>query len=114
MPTELAATELQPTYIFLVDPPISETHVQYPGYVKAASEWKANAAQYATDPLFYAQQIVEPQQYASIGQPFVDLEKDISRGRKDMSDLDAAVETWKASGGDELRAFYQDILDQQS
>ena len=28
------------------------------------------------------QQIVEPQQYASIGQPFVDLEKDISRGRK--------------------------------
>ena len=31
-----------------------------------------------------------------------------------MSDLDAAVETWRASGGDELRAFYQDILDQQS
>ena len=88
--------------------------MQYPGYVKAASEWKANAAQYATDPLFYAQQIVEPQQYASIGQPFVDLEKDISRGRKGMDDLDAAVETWQASGGEELRAFYQDILDQQS
>ena len=65
-------------------------------------------------PLFYAQQIVEPQQYASIGQPFVDLEKDISRGRKSMDDLDAAVETWKSSGGEELRAFYQDILDQQS
>ncbi|NUU16492.1 sugar ABC transporter substrate-binding protein [Cellulomonas humilata] len=114
VPTELAATELQPTYIFLVDPPISETHVQYPGYVKAASEWKANAAQYATDPLFYAQQIVEPQQYASIGQPFVDLEKDISRGRKSMDDLDAAIETWRSSGGEELRAFYQDILDSQS
>ena len=77
---------------------MSETHVQYPGYVKAASEWKANAAQYATDPLFYAQQIVEPQQYASIGQPFVDLEKDISRGRKGMDDLDAAIETWQRVG----------------
>ncbi|QHT54969.1 twin-arginine translocation signal domain-containing protein [Cellulomonas sp. H30R-01] len=114
VPTELAATELQPTYIFLVDPPLSETHVQYPGYVKAASEWKAKASGYAQDPLFYAQQIVEPAQYASIGQPFVDLEKDISRGRKSMADLDAAIETWRSSGGEELRAFYQDILDSQS
>lgn len=114
VPTELAATELQPTYIFLVDPPLAESHVQYPGYVKAASEWKATASGYATDPLFYAQQIVEPAQYASIAQPFVDLEKDISRGRKSMDDLDAAIETWRASGGEELRAFYQDILDNQS
>ena len=50
-------------------------------------------------------------QYASIGQPFVDLEKDISRGRKSLDDLDAAVETWRASGGEELRTFYQEILD---
>jgi len=113
VPTELAATELQPTYIFLVDPPIANTRVQYPGYVKAASEWQARAAQYITDPLFYAQQIVEPSQYASIGQPFVDLEKDISRGRKSLDDLDAAVETWRSSGGEELRAFYQEILDAQ-
>lgn len=114
VPTDLAATELQPTYIFLVDPPTAEARVQYPGYVKAASEWRATAAGYAQDPLFYAQQIVEPAQYASIGQPFEDLEKDISRGRKSMADLDAAIETWRASGGEELRAFYQDILDDQS
>ncbi|AEE46914.1 twin-arginine translocation signal domain-containing protein [Cellulomonas fimi] len=114
VPTDLAATELQPTYIFLVDPPLAESHVQYPGYVKAVSEWKAKASGFAQDPLFYAQQIVEPAQYASIGQPFVDLEKDISRGRKSMKDLDAAIETWRSSGGEELRAFYQDILDSQA
>jgi len=34
------------------------------------------------------------------------------RGRKKLTDLDPAVETWKASGGEELRAFYQEILDQ--
>lgn len=113
VPTPLAATELQPTYIFLVDGPIAETHVQYPGYVEAASVWQAKAAEYVTDPVFYGQQISEPQQFGSLAQPFVDLEKDISRGRKSLSDLDAAVTTWKAAGGDDLRAFYQEILDAQ-
>ena len=104
VPTPLAATELQPTYIFLVDGPVTETHVQYPGYVKAISTWQAKAAEYATDPLFYGQQISEPQQFGSLAQPFVDLEKDISRGRKSLTDLDVAIKTWKTSGGDELRA----------
>jgi putative aldouronate transport system substrate-binding protein len=111
VPTPLAATELQPTYIFLVDGPIAETHMQYPGYVKAASVWQSEAAKYVTDPAFYGQQISEPQQFGSLATPFVDLEKDISRGRKSLTDLDAAVKTWKASGGEELRAFYQKILD---
>lgn len=113
VPTELAATELQPTYIFLVDPPIANTRVQYPGFVRASSQWQTTAAEYLQEPLFYAQQIVEPAQFASIGQPFVDLEKDISRGRKSLDDLDAAVETWRSSGGEELRTFYQEILDAQ-
>ena len=113
VPTELAATELQPTYVFLVDGPIANTRVQFPGFVEASSTWQTEASKYLADPAFYGQQISEPQQYASIGQPFVDLEKDISRGRKAITDLDAAVSTWKSSGGDELRAFYQDILDAQ-
>ncbi|MFS0704059.1 extracellular solute-binding protein [Cellulomonas sp. 179-A 9B4 NHS] len=113
VPTPLAATELQPTYVFLVSPPLANTRVQYPGYVQTSSEWQQQASEYLTEPLFYAQQIVEPAQYAAIGQPFVDLEKDISRGRKSMKDLDQAVETWRASGGEELRSFYQEILDAQ-
>jgi putative aldouronate transport system substrate-binding protein len=111
VPTALAAKELQPTYIFLVDGPIVESHAQYPGYVKAASLWQSNAAKYVVDPIFYGQQISPPQRFASLSGPFTDLEKDISRGRKSLKDLDAAVKTWKASGGEELRAFYQKILD---
>ncbi len=113
VPTALAATELQPTYMFLVDGPIANARVQYPGYVEASSTWQQKAAEFITEPLFYAQQIVEPAQFASIGQPFVDLEKDISRGRKSLDDLDAAVETWRSAGGEELRSFYQEILDAQ-
>lgn len=111
VPTELAPTELQPTYMFLTAPPVVNAKVQYPGFVKASSEFTADAAQYTEEPLFYGVQISEPDEYASIGQPFVDLEKDISRGRKSIDDLDAAVETWRQSGGDQLREFYQGILE---
>jgi putative aldouronate transport system substrate-binding protein len=111
VPMPLSAKEVQPTYVFLAAPPVVESHVQYPGYVKAASLWQINAAKYLVDPLFYGQQISEPQRFGSLSKPFDDLEKDISLGRKSFKDLDAAVKTWKASGGEELRAFYQKILD---
>jgi putative aldouronate transport system substrate-binding protein len=113
VPTKLAAKELQPTYIYLVDPPISETYVQYPGYDKAYCDWMANAAKYVQQPMFFAQQIVEPAKYASLSQPFTDLASDVPRGRKSMKDLDAAIKTWQTSGGNDLRDFYQKILDAQ-
>jgi putative aldouronate transport system substrate-binding protein len=99
------------TYIGLVSPPVANTFVQYPDYVRASSTWQTKAAGYLTEPVFYGRQITEPQKFASIAKPFTDLEKDISRGRKTLKDLDMAVATWKAAGGDELRAFYQGILD---
>ncbi|MFC8943182.1 extracellular solute-binding protein, partial [Streptomyces griseoincarnatus] len=113
VPTELAATEVQGSYIFLVDPPVVNSTVQYPGFVEAFCTWMADGAQYLADPPFYGMQISEPAQYAALKTPFEDLEKDIARGRKTMKDLDAAVATWSSSGGEELRAFYQDILDKQ-
>jgi putative aldouronate transport system substrate-binding protein len=58
-------------------------------------------------------QIVEPQRYASLYTPFDDFQKDIRRGRKKVSDVEEAVNTWKKSGGDELRAWYADILAKQ-
>jgi len=112
-PTELATTEVQPTYTFLTDPPVVNAYVQYPGFVEAFCTWMAEAAEYVQDPAFYGMQITEPNEYASLDQPFEDLEKSIARGRKSLDDLDAAVETWRTSGGDELRTFYQDILDAQ-
>jgi len=112
VPTELAASEIQPTYMFLVDGPEANAKVQYPGFVKESSEFTQLAASYAVEPVFWGLQISEPDQYASIGQPFEDLEKDISRGRRSLSDLDAAIETWRSAGGEELRAFYQGILDE--
>ncbi|MEL7977019.1 extracellular solute-binding protein [Isoptericola sp. F-RaC21] len=113
VPTDLAATEVQPTYIFLDSPAVVQSRVQYPGFVEAYCTWMADAAQYVEEPLFFGMQITEPSQFSGIATPFDDLQKDIVRGRKTMADLDKAIETWKSSGGDELRDFYQGILDEQ-
>lgn len=113
VPTALAQTEVQPSYIFLVDPPVVNAKVSLPDYVEASSAWTAQNAQYLVEPLFYGMNITEPARFASLGQPFDDLEKDIVRGRKSVEDLDAAIETWRTSGGEELRTFYQEILDRQ-
>lgn len=113
VPTEKAATEVAQSYIFLVDPPVVQTKVQYPGFVEAYCTWQADAAKYLVEDPFYGMQISEPAQYAALKAPFEDLEKDISRGRKTMADLDEAVATWSSSGGEELRAFYQEILDKK-
>lgn len=111
--TDLAATELQPTYIFLADPPVVNAKVQYPGFVEAFCTWMADAAEHVQDPAFFGMQITEPSKFGSLNQPIEDLEKDIARGRRSIDDLDAAIETWRSSGGDELRQFYTDILEAQ-
>ena len=110
-PSDRAAREVAGTYVFLVQPPVVNAKVQYPDYVEAFCTWQADAAQYQQEDLFYGMQISEPAQFAALKAPFEALEKDIARGRKSMADLDDAVATWKSSGGDELRAFYQEILD---
>jgi len=113
VPTPLAAKELQASYIFLVDGPIGETNARFPEFVKAECAWQVACSEFVTDPLFFGQQISEPSKFGSLAEPFVDLEKDIARGRKTLKDLDEAIATWKSSGGDDLRKFYQDILDKK-
>jgi putative aldouronate transport system substrate-binding protein len=111
--TDAAVDEVAPSYIFLVDPPKVNAQVQYKGYVEAFCTWMADASEYVEEPLFYGKQITEPAQFASLATPFADLEKDIARGRKSLTDLDDAVATWRSTGGEDLRAFYQGILDEQ-
>ncbi|WP_327243207.1 extracellular solute-binding protein [Streptomyces sp. NBC_01320] len=104
--------EAQPsTFMFLASPPHTIAFPDEPQLVKDYAGWMARQAPNVKKPLFFGMQIVEPQRYASLYTPFDDLQKDIRRGRKKVSDVDAAVTTWKNSGGDKLRAWYQDILD---
>ncbi|MEV8308836.1 extracellular solute-binding protein [Streptomyces flavidovirens] len=112
--TDRGIQEAQPaTYLFFASPPSVIAYPDFPEVVKEYAGWMARQAPHVRKPLFFGMQIVEPQRYASLYTPFDDLQKDIRRGRKKVSDIEEAVNTWKKSGGDELRKWYDDILEKQ-
>ena len=110
--TPQGVQESQPsTFLFLASPPHVIAYPDQPQLAKDYAGWMARQAPNVKKPMFFGMQVVEPQRYASLYTPFDDLQKDIRRGRKKVSDVDEAVNTWKKSGGDKLRDWYQDILD---
>jgi putative aldouronate transport system substrate-binding protein len=108
--TAKGTQEVTSTYAFLVNAPIVNSMVQYPGLVQSQSKWEARQAPNVQEDVFFGMQIQEPAKFGSLAKPFEDLAKDIIRGRKGLSDLDSAIATWKSKGGDELREFYAGFL----
>lgn len=109
--TELGTKEVLSSYEFIASPAPA---IAWPDQPQAATDfanWMGRMMAFAKKPLFYAMQIQEPTKYASLYTPFDDLQKDVVRNRKSIADVKAAVANWKSNGGDDLRAFYQDILD---
>ncbi len=102
--------EVASTYQFLVSPP--QVTLVKNGFTQVAKDyaaWQADAVTHAVKPLFYGMNIAEPAQYASIGQQVEDTMMDVRFGRKPIDAFKSAVDTWRKQGGDQLRAFYEDI-----
>ena len=85
--------------------------MEYPQFVTDYCNWSARMSAFAADPVLYGVQIQEPAKFGSLSKPFDDLKADVANGRKDLSALDDAIATWKSSGGNDLRKFYQKYLD---
>lgn len=102
--------EVAQAYQFLVGPPVA-TIVKngFTQVVKDYAAWQAEAVKHAVKPMFYGMNVAEPPQYAAIGQQVEDTMKDVRSGRKPVEAFKSAVETWRKQGGDQLRAFYEDI-----
>jgi ABC-type glycerol-3-phosphate transport system substrate-binding protein len=108
--TEKGSNEVATTYQFLVTQP-GPIPVQsgYPDVAKDRSAWEQNMVKYAAKPVFYGMNITEPPQYAKLNQPMVDVSMDVRYGRKPVSAFQEALKTWQAQGGEQMRAFYEDI-----
>ncbi|WP_114558330.1 extracellular solute-binding protein [Desertihabitans aurantiacus] len=111
--TDQGEREVVRTYTWISRAERAATEVQYDGYVEDMTSWMASVMEYAVEPPFYGRTLVVPNEFASLSGPFEDLEADIARGRRTMADLDAAVEDWRRSGGDRMRAFYLEALEAQ-
>ena len=108
--TQRGQKEVATTYQFLASGP-SVTLVKN-GFTQVAKDyatWQADAVKHAVKPLFFAMNVSEPPQYASIGQQVDDTMIDVRLGRKSIDAFKSAVDDWRKQGGDQLRSFYDGI-----
>jgi putative aldouronate transport system substrate-binding protein len=110
--TERGQKDVATSFQFLATgPQVTLVQNGFTQVVKDYAAWQADAVRHAVKPLFFAMNISEPPQYASIGLQVEDTIKDVRYGRKPVEAFKTAVDTWRKQGGDQMRGFYEGIRD---
>jgi putative aldouronate transport system substrate-binding protein len=111
--TEQGNIEVVPeTYTFIASPQSFVSYPDLPQVVEDFTSWQKRNFPFTQDPLFIGRQIQEPARLANLFDGFEDLEDDVVRGRQSIRDFRNAVDEWRRNGGDQLRDFYQKLLDE--
>ena len=101
------------SYTFICSPEPFLAFPDLPQVVEDYTAWQQRNFAFGRDWLFTGRQIQEPARLSGISDGFEDLEDDVVRGRQSMRDMRNAVDEWRRNGGDELRDFYQRLLDEE-
>jgi putative aldouronate transport system substrate-binding protein len=99
-------------YPMVASPAATIAHPDFPEVAKGQVEWQQRMGAFTKKSSFWGMQITEPARYTNLSNDFEQLEDDIVRGRKKISDMQQAVSDWKSKGGDKLRDWYKQILDE--
>ncbi|GAA3008405.1 lipoprotein [Streptomyces fulvorobeus] len=110
--TEDGNNQVFATYEYIAGPAAFRAFPDHPDVAKGMVEWQQRQGAHTRKPLFYGMQVQEPARYAELNAQFEDLEKDIVRGRKKVSDMQQNVSDWRTRGGDKLRDWYKKLLDE--
>ncbi|MTE21238.1 extracellular solute-binding protein [Streptomyces sp. TRM43335] len=110
--TPQGVTETQDTYFFTAGSEAVAAFPDYPQIVRDWCAWQQRMGAFMKKPLLYGMQVREPNRWANLGDQFEDLEDDVVRGRKKISDMQRAIEDWRKAGGDELRDWYRKLIDE--
>lgn len=102
------------TYLFICSPRKVIAHPDAPQLVEDWTGWIERHMPYVRESLFYGRQIQEPDRFANLSDQFNAFEDDVVRGRQSLRNLQNAVAEWRRNGGNELRDWYQKLLDNQS
>ncbi|MEU2181348.1 extracellular solute-binding protein [Streptomyces thermolilacinus] len=113
MPVKNDTGHLQVTGAFdlVGDPAPYNARPDRPDLVKAQVEWQQRMGAFTTKTPFYGLTVTEPSRWTNLADDFEQLEDDVVRGRKKISDVQQAVSEWRSGGGDELRDWYAKLLD---
>ncbi|MFF9493761.1 extracellular solute-binding protein [Streptomyces flaveolus] len=109
--TDQGNIDVMNAYVMVASPAATIAHPDFPEVAKGQVEWQQRMGAFTRKPTFYGMQITEPARYTNLSNDFEQLEDDIVRGRKKISDMQQAVSDWRSKGGDELRDWYKKLLD---
>ncbi|MFI6493577.1 extracellular solute-binding protein [Streptomyces sp. NPDC050564] len=109
--TTKGVNEVNGAYDYTGDPAAYVAHPDFPDITKLMVEWQQRMGAFTKKSSFYGLTVTEPNRWTNLANDFEQLEDDIVRGRKKISDMQQAVSDWKKKGGDDLRAWYKKLLD---
>ncbi|MGW1783639.1 extracellular solute-binding protein [Streptomyces sp. NPDC002143] len=110
--TDLGNSEVINAWVMLSAPAAYYAHPDFPEIARKQVEWQQRMGAFMKKTSTYGMNIVEPTRYANLSSQFEQLEIDYVRGNRKLSDVQAAISTWKSSGGDKLRDWYKQLIDQ--
>ncbi|MDX3586411.1 extracellular solute-binding protein [Streptomyces europaeiscabiei] len=109
--TTQGINEVNSAYDLTGNPAPYVAYVDLPEVTKGIVEWQQRMGAFTKKTSFFGLTVTEPNRWANLADNFEQLEDDIVRGRKKISDMQQAVTDWKSKGGDDLRDWYKKLLD---
>ncbi|MFF4033035.1 extracellular solute-binding protein [Streptomyces sviceus] len=108
---DLGNSEVLNAWVMLAAPAAYYAHPDFPETARKQVEWQQRMGAFMKKTSTFGMNIVEPTRYANLSSQFEQLELDYVRGNRKLSDVQAAISTWKSSGGDKLRDWYKQLID---
>jgi putative aldouronate transport system substrate-binding protein len=99
-------------YVMVTAPAATIAHPDFPAVAKGQVEWQQRMGAFTKKSAFWGMQITEPARFTNLSNDLEQLEDDVVRGRKKVSDVQQFASEWRSRGGDKLRDWYQKILDE--
>ncbi|MFI8233178.1 extracellular solute-binding protein [Streptomyces sp. NPDC085900] len=110
--TDKGNLEVANAFVMVASPASTIAHPDLPEYTKGMVGWQQRMGAFTKKSSFWGLQIVEPNRYTNLTNDMEQLEDDIVRGHKKMSDMQQFISDWKSKGGDKLRDWYKKLLDE--
>ncbi|KUN96124.1 extracellular solute-binding protein [Streptomyces caeruleatus] len=108
---DLGNSQVLNAWVMLAAPAAYYAHPDFPDVARKQVEWQQRMGAFMKKTSTFGMNIVEPTRYANLGSQFEQLEIDYVRGNRKLSEVQAAISTWKSSGGDKLRDWYKELID---
>lgn len=109
--TTQGVNEVNGAYDYTGNPAPYVAYPDFPEVTKGIVEWQQRMGAFTKKSSFFGLTVTEPNRWANLADDFEQLEDDVVRGRKKISDVQQAVADWKSKGGDDLRDWYKKLLD---